>query len=78
MRPAAFPRILTILALCLSASLAVSAVAEEKKTMRVAFRTAETGFDPQRIEDRYSVGICENLFEGLLTYVTMCYGSQAL
>ncbi len=34
----------------------------------MAFRTAETGFDPQRIDDRYSVGICENLFEGLLTY----------
>jgi ABC-type transport system substrate-binding protein len=34
----------------------------------VAFRTAETGFDPQRVYDRYSVGICENLFEGLLTY----------
>ncbi|MGE5616142.1 MAG: ABC transporter substrate-binding protein [Bacillota bacterium] len=34
----------------------------------MAFRTAETGFDPQRIEDRYSVGICENLFEPLLTY----------
>ncbi len=34
----------------------------------MAFRTAETGFDPQRIDDRYSVGICENLFESLLTY----------
>ena len=34
----------------------------------MAFRTAETGFDPQRIVDRYSVGVCENLFEALLTY----------
>jgi len=34
----------------------------------MAFRAIETGFDPQRIDDRYSVGICENLFEGLLTY----------
>jgi ABC-type transport system substrate-binding protein len=40
----------------------------QKKVLRLAFRTAETGFDPQRIDDRYSVGICENLFEGLLTY----------
>jgi len=40
----------------------------EKKVLRMAFRTAETGFDPQRVYDRYSVGICENLFEGLLTY----------
>jgi ABC-type transport system substrate-binding protein len=40
----------------------------QKKVLRLAFRTAETGFDPQRIYDRYSVGICENIFEGLLTY----------
>jgi oligopeptide transport system substrate-binding protein len=40
----------------------------EKKVLRFGFRTAETGFDPQRIDDRYSVGICENIFEGLLTY----------
>src|SRR5437870_6024700 len=40
----------------------------QKKVLRLAFRTAETGFDPQRIDDRYSVGICENLFEPLLTY----------
>jgi len=40
----------------------------QMKVLRMAFRTAETGFDPQRIDDRYSVGICENLFEGLLTY----------
>jgi ABC-type transport system substrate-binding protein len=40
----------------------------QKKVLRMAFRTAETGFDPQRIFDRYSVGICENIFEPLLTY----------
>jgi ABC-type transport system substrate-binding protein len=44
------------------------ALAAEKKILRIAFRTAETGFDPQRIDDRYSVGICENLFEPLMTY----------
>ncbi len=43
-------------------------MAAEKKILRIAFRTAETGFDPQQIFDRYSVGICENLFEPLLTY----------
>ena len=48
--------------------LALCAHAAEPKTIRIAFRAVETGFDPQRIEDRYSVGICENLFEGLLTY----------
>jgi ABC-type transport system substrate-binding protein len=39
-----------------------------RKIVRVAFRVAETGFDPQRIFDRYSVGVCENLFETLVTY----------
>ncbi len=39
-----------------------------KKVLRVAFRTAETGFDPQKLYDRYSVGVCENIFEPLLTY----------
>ena len=64
-RPAA------VLAACLACALlaagpAVAAV--EKKVLRMAFRTAEAGFDPQRIDDRYSVGVCENLFEPLLTY----------
>ena len=49
-------------------ALAPAAAAVPKKTLRMAFRTAETGFDPQRIYDRYSVGVCENLFEPLLTY----------
>ena len=55
---------LAVLLLAFSASHA----AAQKKVLRMSFRTAETGFDPQRIDDRYSVGICENLFEGLLTY----------
>ncbi|HUP30126.1 MAG TPA: ABC transporter substrate-binding protein [Usitatibacter sp.] len=40
----------------------------QKKVLRMAFRTAETGFDPQRVDDRYSTGILENIFEPLLTY----------
>lgn len=40
----------------------------EKKVLRYAFRSAEAGFDPQRIEDRYSVGIVENFFDTLITY----------
>lgn len=40
----------------------------EKKVLRMAFRAVETGFDPMRIDDRYSVGVCENLYEPLLTY----------
>lgn len=42
--------------------------AAQKKVLRISFLAAETGFDPQRIFDRYSVGICENLFETLITY----------
>jgi oligopeptide transport system substrate-binding protein len=63
------PRLLTafVLAAALLAGTA-DALAQAKKVLRVAFPTAETGFDPQRIDDRYSVGICENLFEPLLTY----------
>ena len=57
-------------AFCLAALIALAAPAADaqKKVLRVAFRAAETGFDPQRIFDRYSVGVCENLFETLVTY----------
>ena len=56
-----------LLAACLAAATAAGA-AVERKVVRMALRSAEAGFDPQRIDDRYSVGICENLFEPLLTY----------
>lgn len=55
-------------AVLLAAPAAQASAAVEKKVLRMAFRTAEAGFDPQRIDDRYSVGVCENLFEPLLTY----------
>lgn len=57
-------------ALALAALLVAVALPADaqKKVLRMAFRTAETGFDPQKVFDRYSVGICENLFESLLTY----------
>jgi len=53
---------------CALAAAGPAAAAVERKVLRISFRTAEAGFDPQRIFDRYSVGICENLFEPLLTY----------
>jgi oligopeptide transport system substrate-binding protein len=63
-------RLVRLFALCACILLGISAASAEgpKKVVRMAFRTAETGFDPQRVQDRYSVGVCENLFEGLLTY----------
>lgn len=48
--------------------LLIAAPLADAKTIRIAFRAVETGFDPQKVEDRYSVGICENLFDSLLTY----------
>lgn len=39
-----------------------------QKVLRMAFRTAESGFDPVLVYDRYSVGVCENLYETLITY----------
>ena len=59
-----------LLALAAAALLAwgSAAAAAQQKVVRMAFRTAETGVDPQRLYDRYSVGVCENLFEPLLTY----------
>jgi len=52
------------LALALAAPPAIG----QKKVLRLAFRTTETGFDPQKVQDRYSVGVLENIFETLLTY----------
>jgi len=65
--PLRTPRLFAVVAALLLAVSAATAEAQ-KKVLRIAFRTAETGFDPQRIDDRYSVGICENIFEGFLTY----------
>ena len=38
------------------------------KTLRYAFRVAETGFDPAQINDLYSRTVTPHLFEGLYTY----------
>jgi len=62
-----FLRLLSLLSV-LALAVATPDAFAQKKVLRLAFRTAETGFDPQRIDDRYSVGICENIFEPLLTY----------
>jgi oligopeptide transport system substrate-binding protein len=64
LNPSRFLATIIVAALCLVAGDAFA----QKKVLKLAFRTAETGFDPQRIDDRYSNGINENIFEGLLTY----------
>jgi ABC-type transport system substrate-binding protein len=47
---------------------AAAAAADPNKVLRIAFPTAETGFDPVRISDIYSNTINEAIFERLLTY----------
>lgn len=44
------------------------AAADPTKVLRIAFPTAETGFDPVRVSDLYSNTINEAIFERLLTY----------
>ena len=45
-----------------------SAPAAPQRTLRYAFRVAETGFDPARISDLYSRIITGNIFEALYHY----------
>ena len=51
-----------------AASTAAAAPAASPKTLRYAFRIAETGFDPARISDLYSRVITSHIFEGLFCY----------
>jgi len=39
-----------------------------KKVLRVAFSTAETGFDPAQLQDLYSRTVTPHIFEGLYRY----------
>ncbi len=55
-------------ALVLLASLPALAAADLAKVLRIAFPTAETGFDPVSVSDLYSNTINEAVFERLLTY----------
>jgi ABC-type transport system substrate-binding protein len=49
-------------------SASASLAAEASKTLRVAFETAETGFDPQAINDNYSFMVGDSIFDALYTY----------
>jgi len=42
--------------------------ADPQKVLRYAFGTAETGFDPVAVADRYSNIVIENILEPMLTY----------
>ena len=60
-----FRAALILLALALSAA---PRAADLKKTLRVTFQVAETGFDPTRTSDYYSGMVIEAIFDRLLTY----------
>lgn len=47
---------------------ALPVAAAELKVLRVAFRAAETGFDPAQLSDIYSRTVTGHVFEGLYTY----------
>jgi oligopeptide transport system substrate-binding protein len=46
----------------------VSHAADLKKTLRITFQVAETGFDPVKTSDYYSGIVIESIFDPLLTY----------
>jgi ABC-type transport system substrate-binding protein len=56
------------LAVALAMLAQVANAADPNKVLRYAFPTAETGFDPARINDLYSSTIIEAIFDRLLTY----------
>ena len=53
---------------CLLATAAPVRCANMTKTLRVAFRTAEAGFDPQATEDTYSWSVISAIIDPLYTY----------
>lgn len=60
--------LLLALPLVLGSALASEAPAPAPKTLRYAFRVAETGFDPAKILDLYSRTVTPHIFEALVTY----------
>jgi ABC-type transport system substrate-binding protein len=57
-----------LLAAVLGVALAWPATAAEPKLLRVAFKTAETGFDPAQINDLYSRTVTPHIFEAPYQY----------
>jgi len=65
------PKIVFVLAFTAAlafVSASASPAAQTNRTLRVAFETAETGFDPQAVNDNYSFMVCDSIFDALYTY----------
>jgi len=56
------------LGLPLLAAPSLSQAADGQKTLRLAFKAAETGFDPARISDGYSRAVTGHIFEALYCF----------
>jgi len=63
-----FARLAVLLLPCIAGFAVQPAAAAEQKVLRFAFRSVETGFDPQRVDDIYSSAICSEIFESLLEF----------
>jgi ABC-type transport system substrate-binding protein len=57
-----------VLALFAAGAAWAQAAAEPKKVLKIAYRTAETSFDPAAISDLYSRTVTPHIFEALYTY----------
>lgn len=64
MKPRCIPSI--TLAALLASGCAFGA--DMNKTLHVAFNQPETGFDPAKVSDVYSMSIIDNIFDPLITY----------
>ena len=53
---------------CVAIAATCAAAADPNKVLRIAFPTAETGFDPVKSVDLYSVTVMEAIYDRLLTY----------
>jgi ABC-type transport system substrate-binding protein len=51
-----------------SAQASEAPAQDDKKTLRYAFRIAETGFDPAKVLDLYSRTVTSHIFEALVSY----------
>jgi len=62
-------RITALVAICIVACLSLDARAgDAQKTLHVAFPVAESGFDPQALNDTYSDAVCLGIFDPLYRY----------
>ena len=59
---------LAAVAACAAAQAPIARAADMSKTLRVEFRVAESGFDPQAFSDNYSSLVVDAIFDPLYTY----------